>query len=106
MELTAGVKLGIFTIERQIGAGGMSEVYLVRDDLDRVFALKTMSKRLSFEASFRQRFQQEAKIMASLNHPNIVQMLNYYEAEGRFCLVMEYVEGGSLNPNNAVAIRS
>lgn len=96
MELTAGMKLGIFTIIRQIGAGGMSEVYLVKDDLGRPFALKTMSRSLSFEPSFRQRFEQEARIMASLSHPNIVQMHSYFEADGRFCLAMEYVEGGSL----------
>ena len=96
MELTAGIKLGIFTIIRQIGAGGMSEVYLVKDDLGRSFALKTMSRSLSFEPSFRQRFEQEARIMASLSHPNIVQMHSYFEADGRFCLAMEYVEGGSL----------
>ncbi len=96
MELTAGMKLGIFTIIRQIGAGGMSEVYLVKDDLGRPFALKTMSRSLSFEPSFRQRFEQEARIMASLSHPNIVQMHSYFEADGRFCLVMEYIEGGSL----------
>ncbi|MCB5224614.1 MAG: bifunctional serine/threonine-protein kinase/formylglycine-generating enzyme family protein, partial [Candidatus Cloacimonadaceae bacterium] len=96
MELTAGTKLGIFTIVKQIGAGGMSEVYLVKDNLGRPFALKTMSRRLSFDPSFRQRFEQEAKIMATLNHPNIVQMHSYFEAEGRFCLAMEYVEGGSL----------
>ena len=96
MELTAGMKLGIFTIVKQIGAGGMSEVYLVKDDLGRPFALKTMSRSLSFEPSFRQRFEQEARIMASLSHPNIVQMHSYFEADGRFCLVMEYIEGGSL----------
>ncbi|NLW18679.1 MAG: SUMF1/EgtB/PvdO family nonheme iron enzyme [Candidatus Cloacimonetes bacterium] len=96
MELTAGMKLGIFTIIRQIGAGGMSEVYLVRDNLDRLFALKTMSSKRSYDPSFRQRFEQEARIMASLSHPNIVQLHSYFEEEGRFCLVMEYVEGGSL----------
>ena len=96
MELTEGTKLGIFTIIRQIGAGGMSEVYLVKDNLDRLFALKTISTRLSHDPSFRQRFEQEARIMATLSHPNIVQLHSYFEEEGNFCLVMEYIEGGSL----------
>jgi len=96
MELTAGSKLGNFTVIRQIGVGGMSEVYLVQDNLDRLFALKTMSTRLSHDPSFRQRFAQEARIMASLTHPNIVQLHSYFEEDGNFCLVMEYVDGCSL----------
>ncbi len=96
MELTAGSKLGNFTVIKQIGAGGMSEVYLVRDNLDRLFALKTMSSKLSYDPSFRQRFEQEARIMASLSHPNIVQLHSYFEEDGKYCLVMEYVEGQSL----------
>jgi len=96
MELTEGTKLGIFTIIRQIGTGGMSEVYLVKDNLDRLFALKTMSSKLSYDPSFRQRFEQEARIMASLSHPNIVQLHSYFEEDGKYCLVMEYVEGQSL----------
>jgi len=96
MKLTAGMKLGNFTVVEQIGAGGMSEVYLVRDNLDRLFALKTMSASLTSDPAFRQRFEQEARIMASLNHANITKLHSYFEAEGRYCLVTEYVPGGSL----------
>ena len=96
MNLAPGSIIGGFSIIRLIGEGGMSEVYLVQDNLDRQFALKTLSANLSRDSSFRERFKQEAKIMSTLHHPNIVQLHSYFEEEDTFCLVMEYVEGGSL----------
>ena len=96
MTLTMGSVIRDLEIIRMIGEGGMSEVYLVQDNLDRQFALKTLSANLSRDSSFRERFKQEAKIMSTLHHPNIVQLHSYFEEEDMFCLVMEYVEGGSL----------
>ena len=96
MNINIGDSIGSFKVVRLIGEGGMSEVYLVQDNLDRQFALKTLSANLSRDSNFRERFKQEAKIMSTLYHSNIVQLHSYFEEDDRFCLVMEYVEGGSL----------
>lgn len=96
MANTDGFKAPGYQTERMIGAGGMSEVYLVRDNLDRLFALKALSQSLQQDSGFRQRFRSEARIMASLTHPNIVQLHSYIEDEPRYCLVMEFMSGGSL----------
>ena len=85
-----------YRTERRIGAGGMSEVYLVRDNLERLYALKALAPSLQQDPGFRKRFRSEAQIMASLTHPNIVQLHSYIEDEPRYCLVMEYMSGGSL----------
>lgn len=94
--ISIGSKLQNFEVIREIGAGGMSEVYLVQDNLDRQFALKILSARLTGDDSFRDRFRHEAKIMASLNHPSIVGLHSYFEEQGNYCLAMEYMSSGSL----------
>ena len=94
--ISIGSRLQNFEVIRSLGAGGMSEVYLVRDNLDRLFALKILSASLTKDNSFRERFKLEAKVMASLNHPNIIGLHSYFEEQGSYCLVMEYMEGGSL----------
>jgi serine/threonine protein kinase len=96
MEIREGTVLGNFTVIKPIGEGGMSEVYLVQDNLDRQFAMKVLSANLSRDPSFKERFKQEAKIMANLHHPHIVQLHSFFDQDDLYCLVMEYVEGGSL----------
>ena len=96
MDIKPGSTIRDLQVLRVIGVGGMSEVYLVQDNLDRQFALKTLSANLSRDSSFRERFKQEAKIMSTLHHPHIVQLHSYFEEEDVFCLMMEFVEGGSL----------
>ena len=96
MEIFAGTLLRNWKMVRLLGKGGMSEVYLVQDNLGRPYALKILSARLTGEESFRERFKVEAQIMASLNHPNIIALHSYFEEQGNYCLVMEYMEGGSL----------
>ena len=94
--MNSGDKIDQYTLIRSLGAGGMSEVYLVRDNLGKLYALKVLSASLTKDNSFRERFKVEAQIMASLNHPNIIGLHSYFEEQGHYCLVMEYLEGGSL----------
>ncbi len=84
MPLSAGERLGPYEIVSQIGAGGMGEVYLAKDTrLGREVAIKTSNQQ------FTERFEREARAIASLNHPNICGLFDV----GPNFLVMEYVEG-------------
>jgi serine/threonine protein kinase len=90
MSLAAGTKLGPYEILALIGAGGMGEVYRARDTkLKRDVALKVLPEAFAKDPGRMARFQREAEVLASLNHPNIA---NIYGAEER-ALVMELVEG-------------
>src|ERR1700722_212433 len=93
MALTAGTRLGPYEILAPIGAGGMGEVYRARDTkLDRDVAIKVIPPALAQDPERLARFEREAKVLASLNHPNIAQI---YGIEDR-ALVMEFVEGQTL----------
>src|SRR3954447_279947 len=84
-------------IERQIGSGGMADVYLATDQsLGRPVAVKILSDRYARDAAFVERFRREASAAAKLNHPNIVAIYDRGEAEGTYYIVMEYVEGSTL----------
>jgi len=91
---------GKFEILEEVGHGGMGVVYRARQiSLDRIVALKVLSANLVEEEEFRERFRQEAKIIARLTHPHIVHVYDVYDIEGKngwFCIVMEYLEGRSL----------
>ncbi|HEX6491524.1 MAG TPA: protein kinase, partial [Gaiellaceae bacterium] len=88
---------GRYRRERVLGEGGMASVYLARDvELDRLVALKLLAGRLDDEAAFRERFLREARLAARLLHPNIVQVFDVGEDEGRPYIVMEFVEGETL----------
>src|SRR5246500_1611590 len=92
MPLSAGNKLGPYEIVAPIGAGGMGEVYRARDTkLKRDVALKVLPEAFALEPGRMARFQREAEVLASLNHPNIAHI---YGVEER-ALVMELVEGES-----------
>ena len=72
MTLEAGTKIGAFEITEQIGAGGMGEVWRARDTiLKRDVAIKALSDSFTADADRLARFQREAEMLASLNHPNI-----------------------------------
>src|SRR5277367_1206418 len=93
MALTAGDRLGPYEILAPIGAGGMGEVYRARDTkLDRDVAIKVLPASFAQDPERLARFEREAKVLASLNHPNIAQI---YGIEDR-ALVMELVPGESL----------
>lgn len=91
---------GRFEILGEIGHGGMGVIYRARQiSLDRVVAVKMLSANLVDDEEFRERFRQEAQIIARLTHPNIVQVYDIHDVEaeeGGFYIVMEYVEGRSL----------
>ncbi|MFO0962175.1 MAG: protein kinase [Phycisphaerales bacterium] len=89
--------LGQFTIVRELGRGGMGEVYLARDTrLDRMVAIKSLPAHLAFDADRMARFEREAKVLASLNHPGIGAIYGLEESAGRHYLVLEFVEGRTL----------
>ena len=95
--LAPGSTIGPYSIERQLGAGGMGVVYLATDTrLDRQVAIKTLPADLAADPERLARFQREAKLLASLNHPNIGAIYGLEEADGHRYLILEYVEGGTL----------
>jgi eukaryotic-like serine/threonine-protein kinase len=88
---------GRYTVENAIGHGGMSVVYLARDEeLRRPVAVKVLSANLGDDESFRLRFLQEARLAGRLSHPNVVQVYDAGETEGQPYIVMEYVPGGTV----------
>lgn len=93
----ANTEIGSWIIERKLSEGGMGEVYLARHKhLGTAAALKILSEALTQDSNFRERFFQEAKTQARLQHPHIAQVLDFIEQDGRFCEVMEYLPGGTL----------
>src|SRR5215472_6947769 len=97
MALAAGTKLGLYEILAPIGAGGMGEVYRAFDvRLGREVALKVLSARLASDADYMARFEREARVLASLNHPHIAIIHGLEESSGVRALVMELVEGPTL----------
>ncbi len=97
MVLTSGTKLGPYEILAPLGAGGMGEVYRARDTrLDRTVAVKILPAHLSDNPEARQRFEREARTISSLNHPHICVLHDVGNEAGTAFLVMEYVQGESL----------
>src|ERR1700722_13177049 len=93
MALTAGTRLGPYEILAPIGAGGMGEVYRAKDThLDREVAIKVLPPDFAQDPERLARFEREAKVLASLNHPNIAQI---HGIEDR-ALIMELVQGQTL----------
>jgi serine/threonine protein kinase/Tol biopolymer transport system component len=89
--------IGPFKIERELGRGGMGEVYLARDTrLDRQVAIKALPAHVGKDADRLARFQREAKVLASLNHPGIGAIYGLEESGGHQYLILEYVEGETL----------
>ena len=86
-----------YTVERELGRGGMGVVYLGRDvRLERLVAIKVLPPRLAADAELRERFLREARTAAKLSHPNIVPVFRAGESDGHAFFVMEYVDGESL----------
>ena len=97
MELQAGTHLGCYRTVAPLGAGGMGEVYRARDTrLDREVAIKILPQAMAGDKERALRFEREAKLLATLNHPNIAQVYGYEESEDQKFLVLEYVEGETL----------
>ena len=92
-----GTELGGYRIERVIGRGGMSVVYLAEHvRLGRRVALKLLATELADSERFRDRFLRESKLAASIDHPNIIPIYDADEADGTLFIAMRYVEGTDL----------
>ena len=97
-----GRTLGEFEILRKIGSGGMGQVYLARQlSLKRQVALKLLRKDLANNPIAMKRFQAEAEAVATLNHPNIVQVYGAGESEGLRYMALEFVDGRNLREHLA-----
>ena len=97
MSLAEGTRLGPYEIRDQLGAGGMGEVYRATDTrLDRTVAIKVLPEHLASDPQRRERFEREAKAISSLNHPHICTLHDIGEQNGIHYLVMELVEGETL----------
>jgi eukaryotic-like serine/threonine-protein kinase len=95
--LTPGTKLGPYEIAAPLGAGGMGEVYRARDTrLNRTVAIKVLPMHLADRPELRERFEREARSIASLNHPHICTLHDVGREGGTDYLVMEYLEGETL----------
>ena len=98
MKLTTGRQLGPYTILGPLGAGGMGEVYRARDTrLGRDVALKILTDKLEGHPDALERFDREARTVASLSHPNVVALYDYGKYDGTVCAVTELLEGESLD---------
>src|SRR5438876_5472270 len=106
MTLATGTKLGPYEILAPLGAGGMGEVYRARDTkLGRDVALKVLPEAFAKDCERMARFQREAQMLASLNHPNIASIYGLEESGGVRALVMELVEGPTLAERIATRAR-
>src|SRR5258708_5550194 len=96
-DANTSTRLGSYDILAPIGAGGMGEVYRARDtQLKRDVALKVLPEAFARDPERMARFQREAEVLASLNHPNIATIYGVVEFEHARALVMELVEGHTL----------
>ena len=113
-QMIGTVLSGRYRLEAKLGSGGMSTVYLARDQtLDRDVAVKVMHREMSEQADQLERFRQEARAVAKLSHPNVVAVIDAGEDGGHPYIVFEYVEGetlkqrinrvGALDPQEALA---
>src|SRR4030088_1648809 len=97
MPILPGRRLGPYEILSAIGAGGMGEVYRARDTrLNRIVAIKVLPTHLADRPELRERFEREARTIASLNHPHICVLFDIGHQDEIDYLVMEYLEGESL----------
>src|SRR4030095_849032 len=98
MRLAAGTRLGLYEILAPLGAGGMGEVYRARDSkLGREVAIKVLPAELVHDDTARARLLREARLVATLNHPNICTVHEVGEADGHIYLAMELIDGVPLN---------
>src|SRR5919197_4274884 len=86
-----------YELDRRLGHGGMATVYRAHDrKLDREVAIKLLADNLAGDDEVRKRFSREARLAAKLDHPNVVQVFDVGDDDGRPFIVMEYVDGGTV----------
>ena len=96
-ESLVGCQLGIYQIQARLGLGGMAQVYKAyHPRLRREVAIKVILPEIAGSAGFQERFEREAQMIASLEHPNIVSVYDFGEEGDLTYLVMQYVGGGTL----------
>src|ERR671930_1810204 len=97
MSITPGSRIGPYEVTSQLGEGGMGVVFRARDTkLLRDVALKVLPDHFADDPDRLSRFEREAQVLASLNHPNIAQIYGLEKAGSTSCIVMELVEGETL----------
>jgi serine/threonine protein kinase len=97
MPFEAGAIIGSYQLVEQLGSGGMATVFKAyHPSLDRFVAIKVMHQAFLEDENFLARFQREARLVARLDHPNIVPVYDFAEFEGRPYLVMKFIEGKTL----------
>ncbi len=95
--LAENSRLDHYRVIRRLGSGGMGEVYLAEDTrLKRKVALKILAQPLTLNSESLRRFEQEAQMVSSLNHANLLTVFDFCQADGRYFLVTEFVEGETL----------
>ncbi len=105
MPLQPGTTLGPYSVTAKIGQGGMGEVYRARDTtLDRDVAIKILPEAFATDPDRLARFQREAQVLASLNHPGIAAIYGIEETDDTQGLLLELVEGPTLADRNRVAL--
>lgn len=92
-----GARLGKWTVDKELGRGGMGQVYLAHDDTGQQFAVKVLAPELAMEAGFQQRFLREIAALSQLEHPNIVRFYEAGQQEQVLFYVMEYVAGNNFD---------
>jgi len=109
MSLVLGSRIGSYEVLAPLGAGGMGEVFRARDTrLDRIVALKVLPRAFASDPERLARFEREARLLASLSHPNVAVLYGLEDPGGAPCLVLEFVEGETLGQRLArgpVAVR-
>ena len=91
-----GKTINGYTLQQQLGVGGMAEVWLAENAIGKKAAVKLLLPKFCGDEAIVARFQNEAKVMVQLDHPNIRQVYDYGSIDGRPCIVMEYLEGDDL----------
>ena len=91
-----GKSISGYTLQRLLGTGGMAEVWYAENRIGKAAAVKMLLPKLCQDESITSRFLTEAKVMVELSHPNIRQVFDYGDVDGRPAIVMEYLEGDDL----------
>jgi tRNA A-37 threonylcarbamoyl transferase component Bud32 len=96
--MRAARRFNQFSIIATLGTGGMGAVYKARDEkLNRLVAIKLLRKEMNADASFIAKLEEEARITASINHPNVVKVFSFGSDHGQYYIAMELVDKGSLD---------
>lgn len=97
MENLIGRQIGAYTLLHSLGEGGMAEVFLAKNSLGKKFTIKVLKPELFSREAIKQRFINEAKVMLSLEHPHVRQVIDFYEDKNLMAIIMEYLDGSDLD---------